>query len=176
MVVDFLELAALLAADSEMYAEAGRLLAAATAVRERLGYVRFVFDQADVDLAMGKIEAALSSPGLAVAWSEGAALSVDQVVDYARRGRGRRGRPTSGWASLTPTERTMVELVVEGLSNAEIGTRMFVSIATVKSHLTHIFAKLGVSNRRQLTRAAHDGDRLDKDLALRSAGVTAFRN
>ena len=73
---------------------------------------------------------------------------------YARRGRGQRGRPSFGWASLTPTERRVVELVVEGLTNAEIGERMFVSTATVKSHLNHIFDKLGVTNRRQLAAAA----------------------
>ena len=48
----------------------------------------------------------------------------------------------------------MVELVVEGLTNDEIGGRMFVSTATVKSHLNHIFDKLGVTNRRQLVDAA----------------------
>jgi ATP/maltotriose-dependent transcriptional regulator MalT len=66
----------------------------------------------------------------------------------------------------------VVELVVQGLSNAEIGEGLFVSIATVKTHLSHIFGKLGVSNRRQLAHAAHDGHRLDKDLALRDAGAT----
>jgi ATP/maltotriose-dependent transcriptional regulator MalT len=48
----------------------------------------------------------------------------------------------------------VVELVIEGLTNSEIGGRMFISTATVKSHLTHIFGKLGVSNRRQLSSAA----------------------
>jgi DNA-binding NarL/FixJ family response regulator len=48
----------------------------------------------------------------------------------------------------------VVELVVEGLTNAEIAGRMFVSTATVKSHLTHIFDKLGVTDRRQLASVA----------------------
>jgi ATP/maltotriose-dependent transcriptional regulator MalT len=55
---------------------------------------------------------------------------------------------------LLSTERSVVELVVGGLTNAEIGGRLFMSHTTVKSHLTHIFAKLGVSNRRQLANAA----------------------
>jgi predicted ATPase/DNA-binding CsgD family transcriptional regulator len=153
-VVDFLELVALLAADAERSTEAARLLAAAATERERLGYVRFVPDQAAVDAATRKLEAALGSSGLAAATSEGRGLSVDDAVAYARRGRGQRGRPRFGWASLTPTERRVAELVVEGLSNAEIGDRMFVSTATVKSHLNHIFAKLGVANGRQLAAAA----------------------
>ena len=48
----------------------------------------------------------------------------------------------------------MVGLVVEGMTNAEIGGRMFVSTGTVKSHLNHIYDKLGVTNRRQLVDAA----------------------
>ena len=51
----------------------------------------------------------------------------------------------------------MVELVIEGMTNAEIGARMFVSTATVKSHLNHIFDKLGVINRRQLVGTARQG-------------------
>jgi predicted ATPase/DNA-binding CsgD family transcriptional regulator len=153
-VVDFLELAALLATDAERSTEAARLLAAATAEREHLGYVRFVPDQAEVDAATRKLEVALGSSGLAAATSEGRALSVDDAVAYARRGRGQRGRPRFGWASLTPTERRVAELVVDGLTNAEIAARMFVSTATVKSHLNHIFAKLGVANGRQLAAAA----------------------
>ena len=103
---------------------------------------------------MAKIEAALGGPGLVAAWSAGEGLSIDEAVDYARRGRGQRGRPDTGWASLTPTERSVVELVVEGLTNAEIAGRMFVSTGTVKSHLNHIYDKLGVTNRRQMVAAA----------------------
>ncbi|MGO9657846.1 MAG: helix-turn-helix transcriptional regulator, partial [Acidimicrobiales bacterium] len=157
LAIDFLEIVALLAADAERYVESGRLLAAATTQRARLGYARFPVDQQEVDAATEKLEAALGLPGLAAATSEGAALSVDEALRYARRGRGERGRPSFGWASLTPTERRVVELVIEGMTNAEIGARMFVSTATVKSHLNHIFDKLGVINRRQLVGTARQG-------------------
>ena len=111
----------LLAAGSERPTEAARLLAAATIERERLGYVRFVPDQAEIDATMRRVETALGPSGLAAATSEGAGLSVDAAVAYARRGRGRRGRPRFGWAALTPTERMVTELVVDGLTNAERG-------------------------------------------------------
>ena len=153
-VVDFLELVALLAVDAERLTEAARLLAATTAERERLGYVRFVPDEGDVEAALRRLERALGPSGLAAATTEGAGLSVDEAAAYARKGRGRRGRPRFGWESLTPTERRVIELVVEGLANAEIAERMFVSTATVKSHLNHIFAKLSVANGRQLAAAA----------------------
>jgi DNA-binding CsgD family transcriptional regulator len=72
-----------------------------------------------------------------------------------RRGRrGPRGRPRSGWASLTATEATVVQLVTEGLSNPEIAARMFVSRHTVHTHVSHILAKLGLGSRVELASAA----------------------
>jgi DNA-binding NarL/FixJ family response regulator len=67
--------------------------------------------------------------------------------------RGRRGarkRPQTGWLSLTPTERMIADLVVEGLSNPQIGERLYVSFRTVQTHLAHVFAKLDISSRAQL--------------------------
>jgi DNA-binding CsgD family transcriptional regulator len=69
-------------------------------------------------------------------------------------GRGERKRPSSGWASLTPTERDVVELVSEGLGNKDIATRLFVSLRTVQTHLTHVYAKLGLTSRVQLVQEA----------------------
>ena len=149
-----MELLALLAADNGRYVEAGRLLGAVATEREHLGYARFALDRPDVELTIRNIGSALGPPGFLAAWSDGTSLSLDDAVGYARRRRGPRGRPRSGWASLTPTERKVAELVVEGLSNEGIGARMFVSTATVKSHLNHVFGKLGVTNRRQLADAA----------------------
>ncbi|MET0728673.1 MAG: AAA family ATPase [Acidimicrobiales bacterium] len=61
--------------------------------------------------------------------------------------RGPRGRPTTGWASLTATERKVSELVAQGLTNGAVAKRLYVSPHTVNTHLRHVFAKLGVSNR-----------------------------
>jgi DNA-binding CsgD family transcriptional regulator len=88
------------------------------------------------------------------AWSEGAALSTEEAIAYTQRGRGERKRPSSGWASLTPTERDVVRLVREGLSNKDIGTRLFVSPRTVQTHLTHVYTKLGLTSRMQLAHEA----------------------
>ena len=88
------------------------------------------------------------------AWAEGVALSTEEAIAYAQRGRGQRKRPTSGWASLTPTELEVVRLVSEGLSNNDIATRLFVSPRTVQTHLTHVYAKLGLSSRVQLVQEA----------------------
>jgi DNA-binding CsgD family transcriptional regulator len=72
-----------------------------------------------------------------------------------RRGRrGARRRPQLGWESLTPTEHRVVDLVVEGLSNPQIGERLFVSRRTVQTHLAHVFTKLGIAARAQLAAEA----------------------
>ncbi len=76
------------------------------------------------------------------------------AVDYATRGRGERRRPATGWASLTPTERKVVALVAEGLTNPQIGERLFISRHTADSHLRHIFTKLGISSRAELAAEA----------------------
>jgi len=59
-------------------------------------------------------------------------------------------RPTSGWESLTPTELQVVRFVADGLTNAEIGRRLFMSLGTIKSHLSHVYDKLGVRSRVEL--------------------------
>ena len=50
-------------------------------------------------------------------------------------------------ALLTDREREVAVLMAQGLTNAQIGTRLHVSMASVKAHLSHIFTKLGVDNR-----------------------------
>jgi DNA-binding CsgD family transcriptional regulator len=88
------------------------------------------------------------------AWAEGEALSTDEAIGYAQRGRRQRERQASGWAPLTPTEYDVVRLVIEGLANNDIATRLFVSPRTVQSHLTHVYTKLGLTSRVQLAKEA----------------------
>jgi DNA-binding CsgD family transcriptional regulator/tetratricopeptide (TPR) repeat protein len=106
--------------------EAAALLEDAISVYERVG--------ASLDLT--RAEAALRALGV-------------------RRGRrGARRRPSKGWESLTPTELQIVRLVTQGLTNVEIGRRLFISRRTVETHLSHVFGKLGVSSRVQLAAQA----------------------
>ena len=139
---------------AESHWEAGRLLGAAAAMRERTGETRFAVHQADYRAWVDATREALGDDDFAVAWSEGAALSRDEAIAYMLRGRGERKRPLSGWASLTPTELDVAGLVSEGLANKDIATRLFISPRTVETHLTHVYAKLGLTSRVQLARAA----------------------
>jgi DNA-binding CsgD family transcriptional regulator len=83
-------------------------------------------------------------------WAVGMQLSLPEAVDLARRMRGDRVRPTSGWESLTRTEHRVAEHVASGLTNPEIAARLLMSRSTVKTHLVHIYAKLGIGNRSEL--------------------------
>jgi DNA-binding CsgD family transcriptional regulator len=154
VIPNVLECLASLAADAGSHHEATRLVGAADALRQRMGTIRFALYQADYQAAVSGLRAAMGDDNFEHAWAQGAALSADEAVAYAQRGRGERKRPPSGWASLTPTERDVVRLVAEGLANKDIATRLFVSPRTVQSHLTHVYTKLGVTSRVQLAQEA----------------------
>ncbi len=108
----------------------------------------------DYEDSVAKLRDALGDKDFDAAWAEGAALSTEEAIAYAQRGRGQRKRPASGWASLTPTERDVVRLVSEGLANNDIAARLFVSPRTVQTHLTHVYTKLGLTSRVQLAQEA----------------------
>ena len=86
----------------------------------------------------------------ATAWA-GRVRAVLRDLGVRMGVRGVRRRPSTGWASLTNTERAVARLVAEGLTNREVSTRLFVSPNTVNTHLRHVFQKLGVSSRSGLT-------------------------
>jgi DNA-binding CsgD family transcriptional regulator len=59
-----------------------------------------------------------------------------------------------GWPSLTVTEARIAALVRDGLTNREIGTRLFVSPRTVQTHVSHILQKTGLRSRVEVARFA----------------------
>ena len=78
---------------------------------------------------------------------------MDDAAAYARRARGSRAGPTRLGEPHT-AEREVVALAVDGLTNPEIGARLFMSRSTVKTHLSHVYGKLGVANRTELAALA----------------------
>ncbi|MFF6984585.1 LuxR C-terminal-related transcriptional regulator [Streptomyces sp. NPDC008343] len=64
--------------------------------------------------------------------------------------RGRRGRPSSGWQSLTDMELTVAELVAQGLSNPDVAARLRISRRTVQTHVSSILSKLALTSRVEI--------------------------
>jgi len=154
VIIDLLECLGGLARGAEDQLKPVRLLGAADALRQEIGYQRFGLHQARYDATVTELRAALGEHAFIQAWTEGAALTLDDAVSYALRGRGERGRPSVGWLSLTPAELDVAGLVAQGLPNKEIADRLFVSPRTVQTHLTHMYGKLGVTSRVQLAQQA----------------------
>jgi len=69
---------------------------------------------------------------------------------------GRRSDAGSAIGRLTEREREVAMEVAKGHSNAEIAGRLFMSEATVKSHVSRLFAKLDATNRVQVAITVHD--------------------
>jgi predicted ATPase/class 3 adenylate cyclase/DNA-binding CsgD family transcriptional regulator len=130
--------------------DATRLMAAADRARAGLGTVRVPPEEDHWAKIEARLQLELGEQPYEAARAEGAELTLEQALEWARRGRGSRRRPAGGWESLTPTEARVAELVADGLTNAEVAERMFVSPATVKTHMAHIFKKLDVNNRASL--------------------------
>jgi DNA-binding NarL/FixJ family response regulator len=65
-------------------------------------------------------------------------------------------RARAALAALSPREHDVVLAIAQGRSNAQIGTDLQMSVATVKAHVSHILTKLDLSNRTQIALLAHD--------------------
>jgi DNA-binding NarL/FixJ family response regulator len=68
----------------------------------------------------------------------------------------RAGTATTRLASLSERERDVAVAVGRGRSNAEIASELYMSLATVKAHVSHILVKLGMANRVQIALCVHD--------------------
>lgn len=123
----------------------------------------------DDDQILAAIEAGASGYLLKAAPAEELAAGVRSVVSgqtvlapsiaaaLVARATGQ-GTDAGTFPALTPREREILTLVGEGLSNPGIAARLFIGESTVKTHLLHVFEKLGVSDRtRAVTRAMELG-------------------
>jgi DNA-binding NarL/FixJ family response regulator len=171
---DGIELLGVLAAARERFPDAVRLLAAADAARQRLQYLApgFTANRDAAARAIARAREALGEDLFTQAREEGQRLTLDDAVAYAARKGGGRKRPATGWASLTPAELQVVRLVREGLRNDAIARQLFITPGTVKVHLSHIFAKLGITTRTELAaQAASQGLAADRPDSLNTRSL-----
>ena len=80
----------------------------------------------------------------AAPWAERARAELRASGETARR------RVPEAAAALTPQERQIARLVGRGLTNKEVAAQLYLSPRTIDAHLRGVFAKLGISSRRQL--------------------------
>lgn len=137
------------------------LIRAVAILRRSQRPVELAFACEDAGVALCKVgrggeASALLEEALRVYENIGAALDVARTVGALRSagarssGTSTRRRPLTGWGSLTKSEQEVVALAGQGLTNSEIGARLFVSGRTVETHLSHVYRKLGIASRIEL--------------------------
>jgi DNA-binding NarL/FixJ family response regulator len=127
-----------------------RLLEAAA--REDLGHV--LTARRKQQDAIAELEAAYEIYGQSGADHDAARVRAALRALGIRKRRSTVARPAHGWGSLTSSEAAVVELVAKGLTNREAANELFLSPATINTHLVHAFTKLGIRSRVELARIA----------------------
>ena len=105
------------------------------------------------DAAPTEIVAAIRAVAAGEAWLD-PIVTRRLIDDFATRPEQRTPTPAQ-MAELTRREREVLILVAEGLSSSEVARRLFISEATVKTHLARVMAKLGVREKTQAVIAAY---------------------
>jgi predicted ATPase/DNA-binding CsgD family transcriptional regulator len=134
-----------------------RILGAATALREAHHFPLPPVYRARYDGLLSTARAKLGSVGFASAWAEGQSMSLEELFADALAVP---GQPQADDASqkpinpsvkagLTPRERDVLRLLVEGRTDKEIAEALFIGARTVQTHVANLFAKLGVNARAE---------------------------
>lgn len=81
---------------------------------------------------------------------------LEQLVRLATRSAPDNADAIRRFETLTPREREVAHALADGLANADIAEQLFLSVPTVKAHVSSILAKLGAENRVQVALLVHD--------------------
>ncbi|MDA0172162.1 AAA family ATPase [Solirubrobacter taibaiensis] len=143
-------------------------IAGLTSAEERLASGPWRLDRARVRCELGaalrrtgerRAARALLLRALDEAHACGAEVLAGQATDELRASGARpRRRALSGHDALTPSEQRVAELAGRGRTNREIAQELFVTVATVETHLSRVYRKLGVPGRTELAVALAERD------------------
>ena len=137
------------------------LLSASDELRKNLGTPVPPAERPAVEAARGAVEQALEPALFAKSWASGQSMPLPDVVELACQPTGVRPAPAPDGAAglgtdLTERELAVLRLVSQGLTNREIGSRLFISAGTAGVHVSNILRKLGVTSRVQAAGIARD--------------------
>ncbi len=151
-LVRCLEAVALIAESTGHPGDCVHLLGAAGAISGEVMPLQPPADVANAVAARERARARLGDPAFEAAWITGGAISRERAIDTAVALLGSR---ESAISALSPREREVVRLVAQGASNQQIADALFITVRTVKAHLTSIFTKLDLPSRSALVAYAH---------------------
>jgi len=162
LVAEWLAEVATLATAAGAPERAARLIGAAEALRDVLSHAFTLPERAAFERAAGAARTALGDIAFAAAWADGKSLPLPRALDEASAFLASVSAPSPPVelprpvtaAGLTSREVDVLRLVAEGRSDREIAEALFIGPATVRTHLTNLFGKLGVGSRTAAIAAA----------------------
>jgi DNA-binding CsgD family transcriptional regulator/uncharacterized protein HemY len=143
--------------------QAATILGASEALREAIGAPLPPADQAIYQNVVKEINSQMKKGDIDQAWSAGRQMldeGLDQVITYALEPGKATGGPLRKATSigLTVRESEVLRLVAQGLTDAQIAEKLYISPRTVNAHLTSVYGKLGVNSRAAATRIAIENE------------------
>ena len=141
---------------------AARLFGAGAGLRGRAGVPLRPFVQTTYEPMLTSLRQAMGETAFARAWAEGQGLTLPEmlveaeIVMHQRHDSSRRGQAAIGAHGLTTREMEILQLVAAGQSNGEISQQLFISVPTVKRHVSTILGKLHAPSRAAAVAFAHN--------------------
>jgi predicted ATPase/DNA-binding CsgD family transcriptional regulator len=157
VLLDCLEVGAHLCAQTQRWAQALTLWAAAVACQRNIGMPDIPQEVAHRAGPLGKARQAVGPAAAQAAEDRGAAMTLATAIDFATLLAAEdpgQPSPVPGLPQLSAREQQLVTLVAQGHTDAQIAAQLYISVRTVRSHLDRIRDKTGCRRRADLTRLA----------------------
>ena len=151
-----IECLAFIAIDEKRDKRAGRWLGTAEMIRETSRAEMIPPEQEEYQREVAILRGRMSPDDFASAWSEGQALTLQQVLTEIEQLSTASQAKKQAAEALTSRELDVLRLLVQGLSDAQIAEKLVVSRRTVTTHLTTIYSKFGVNSRSAAIRHSLD--------------------